>query len=191
MLSTIKNKFISFLQLILVSVYIIFEEIIWEGIARPVYNFVHSLQVLQKIETSLHSINAYVILVIFIVLLSIVQTLGIYAGILFVSGQVIMGISFYLSKIPIAAFTFWMFRVTEDKLMQFGWFKWLYMKIMDVITWIKSREMYERAMESFKRIKEHMKKYIQTFKAKYFSNESPFMTKVKNLYQTIKASLKK
>lgn len=130
MLETLKNKFISLLQLLLVITFIIFEELIWEGIAKPIYEAIHSLKILQKIETKLQHINAYVILVIFVLLLATVEIFGIYAGILFVSGQVLLGLSLYLSKIPIAAFTFWLFRVTEDKLMQFRWFKWLYEKMM-------------------------------------------------------------
>jgi len=191
MLTIIKNKFISLLQLILVIIFIIFEELIWEGIAKPIYGTIHSLQILQKVEAKLQHINAYVILVIFVVLLATVETFGIYAGMLFMSGQVLLGLALYISKIPIAAFTFWLFRVTEDKLMQFGWFKWLYEKMMAGIAWLKSREMYVKTMERLKRIKEKLKKSAKAFKVKYFTHESPFITKVKHLYQTIKASLKK
>ena len=62
MLSLIKHKVISLSQLILVLIYIIFEELIWEGIARPIYVFIHSLKILHKIEETLHAVNAYVIL---------------------------------------------------------------------------------------------------------------------------------
>jgi hypothetical protein len=191
MLATIKNKLISLLQLILVIIYIIFEELIWEGIAKPIYEAIHSLKILQKVEAKLQHVNPSIILVIFVLLLSVVEAFGIYAGMLFVSGQVLLGLSLYLSKIPIAAFTFWLFRVTEDKLMTFGWFKWLYEKMMAAIDWLKSREMYVKTMERLKAVKERIKKVVKTFKAKYFSKESPFMTKVKSLYITIKASLKK
>ncbi len=191
MLSTIKNKVISLLQLILVLIYILFEELVWEGIARPVYNYVHSLEVLQKVERLLHNLNAYIILVIFVLLLATVQALGLYSGLLFVSGQVVLGLSFYLFKIPIAAFTFWMFRITEDKLMQFAWFKWLYMKMIDAIAWLKSREIYVKTMAHLGKIKKSVKMYIAGLKEKYFVRESPFMAKVKGLYQAVKSSLKK
>lgn len=191
MLQTIKNKLISLLQLILVIIYIIFEELIWEGVAKPIYETIHGLKVLQKVEDKLQHINAYFILIIFVVLLVTVEIFGIYAGMLFVSGQVLLGLGLYISKIPIAAFTFWLFRVTEDKLMTFAWFKWLYEKIMAAIDWLKSREMYVKTMERLKQVKARIKKYVQGFKAKYFAKESPFVTKVKKLYKTIKASLKK
>jgi len=191
MLSTIKHKIISLLQLILVLVYIIFEELIWEGIARPIYNFIHSLKILQKVEETLHAVNAYVILVIFVVLLGLVEALGIYAGILFVSGQALLGISLYIAKIPIAAFTFWIFRITEDKLMQFGWFKWIYDWIMKGIDWLKSLEVYQSTIHQIKVTKTKIKQTMKRLKEKYFSKESPFVTKIKHLYKTIKDSLRK
>jgi len=191
MLTTIKHKIISLFQLILVIIYILFEELIWEGIARPIYEFIHSLKILQKVEETLHAVNAYVILVIFVLLLGIVEALGIYAGILFISGQVLLGISLYITKIPIAAFTFWIFRITEDKLMQFGWFKWIYEWIMKGIDWLKLLEIYQLTMHQIKVTKANIKQSMKRFKEKYFSKESPFVTRIKHLYETIKDSLRK
>lgn len=191
MLSAIKNRLISLLQLLLVIIYIIFEELIWEGIAKPIYETIHGLKILQKIEVKLQHVNASVILVLFVILLSIVEAAGIYAGMLFISGQVMFGLVLYISKIPIAAFTFWLFRVTEDKLMQFGWFKWLYDWIMRAIEWLKTREMYIKTMKRLGEMKTSIKQTFKSLKEKYFANESPFITKIKNLYKSIKTLLKK
>jgi len=191
MLATIKHKLISLFQLILVMIYIVFEELIWEGIAHPIYTFVHSLKILQKVEEKLHDFNRYVILVLFIVMLAGVEALGLYAGYLFVSGQVAVGLSIYLTKIPIAAFTFWMFRITEDKLMKFGWFKWIYDKVMGAIDWLKSLDIYISTMEKLKSLKMKIKAFKIRIKEQYFSKESRFIIKIKRLYKTIKASLRK
>ena len=191
MLTAIKNKFTSLFQLLLVIIYIIFEELIWEGVAKPIYEAIHSLKILQKVEVKLQTVNTTVILIIFVILLTIVEAFGIYAGMLFVSGQVLLGLTLYISKIPIAAFTFWLFRVTEDKLMQFTWFKWLYDWIMKGIDWLKSREMYIKTMERLKKVKKSIKESMKAFKAKYFSQKSSFMEKIKHLYKTVKGSLKK
>ena len=120
MIQKMKKRVLSLLQLILVVIYIIFEELVWEGVAKPIYELVHSLKILQGIEAKLQTVNSYVVLVLFIVLLGAVEFLGIYAGMMFISGHIFAGLSLYLTKIPIAAFTFWLFRVTEEKLMQFG-----------------------------------------------------------------------
>jgi hypothetical protein len=191
MLITIKNKIISLLQLILVLIYIIFEEIIWEGVAKPIYEAIHSLEILKKIEIKLQTVSPSVILVLFVGLLSIVETFGIYAGILFVSGQVMLGLSLYLSKIPIAAFTFWLFRVTEDKLMTFAWFKWLYDKMMSGIDWLKSRQVYIATMQRLNRVKTKIKHALKKIKEKYFSNEGTFTLKIKRIYKMIKAMVKR
>jgi len=186
MLTSLKNKFISLLQLILVLVYIIFEELIWEGIAKPIYAFIHALRILQNIEKKLHKMNAYVILVLFVIMLVSVETLGIYAGILFVSGQVIWGLFIYLTKIPIAAFTFWMFRVTEDKLMRFKWFKWVYTKIMQGIDWLKSLQIYKDTIVGLKNFKETVKRVKNKIKNTYFKEESPLIKRLKKHYRSIK-----
>lgn len=191
MLSMIKNKLIALFQLILVITFILFEELIWEGIAKPIYDAIHALKILQKVEQALQNVNPSVIVVIFVLLLGIVEAFGIYAGMLFVSGQIILGLTLYLTKIPIAAFTFWLFRVTEDKLMQFGWFKWVYEKLMGAIDWLKSRDVYIQTMERLKAVKVRLKEMSKVFKEKYFSKESPFVTKIKNMYKIIKSSLKK
>ncbi len=191
MLSAIKHKLILLFQLILVIIYIIFEELIWEGIAKPIYETIHGLKMLQKIEAKLQSVNPSMILVLFVVLLVMVEAFGLYAGVLFVSGQAILGLVLYIAKIPIAAFTFWLFRVTEDKLMQFGWFKWMYDQIMKAIDWLKSFEMYQRTMVRLILIKRGLKAWVKAFKEKYFAAKSPFIEKIKHLYTAVKGSLKK
>ncbi|MEA2047088.1 MAG: hypothetical protein U9O64_01425 [Campylobacterota bacterium] len=191
MLSAIKNKIILLLQLILVMLYIIFEELIWEGIAKPVYRFVHGLKILQKVEVRLQHVTPSIVLGLFVILLIVVEAAGIYAGMLFISGQVFLGLILYISKIPIAAFTFWLFRVTEDKLMQFAWFKWLYDWIMRAIDWLKSSEMYIKTIEQLKKLKRSIKALLLRIKEKYFRVKSPFMEKIKHLYAVVKGSLKK
>jgi len=194
MLKTLKHKLITLFQLILVIGYIIFEEIIWEGIAHPIYRYVHSLKILQKMEEKLRAVNAYVILVLFMVMLASVEALGLYAGYLFVSGNMVIGLSIYLMKIPIAAFTFWMFRVTEEKLMQFGWFELIYGKIMASIAWLKSLEIYLGTVDLLKRTKAYVKVRVREIREKYFLKESPFvkrLKRLKRLYRSIKQALKR
>lgn len=191
MLATIKHRIITLLQLIVVITYIVFEEVIWEGIAKPIYTYVHTLKILQRIETKVHDANPTLILFVFVVLLAVVETFGLYAGVLFVSGQVILGVVLYVAKIPVAAFTFWLFRVTEDKLMQFGWFKWIYGKIMQAIDWLKSSETYISLMNRLKTVKTKLKEWFLSFKVKYFAKESPFVTRLKEFYKAIKAILRR
>ena len=189
MLSKIKHKTVLLLQFVVVLVYIIFEELIWESISRPIYEFIHSLRILQRVEVLLHSVNAYAILVLFVAMFASVESLGIYAGLLFVSGKVWHGLVLYFTKIPVAAFTFWMFRVTEDKLMQFGWFRWLYGLVMRLIKWLKSTDIYVAALGRVKILKSRIKDFKRYFKEKYLSKESRFVQRIKSMYMEIKKVL--
>ena len=191
MLAAIKRRIILLFQLVLVVTFIIFEELIWEGIARPIYTYVHGLKLLQQVEVKVQQSNPLLVLFIFIILLTIVEIFGVYAGVLFISGHFILGGVLYLSKVPVAAFTFWLFKVSETKLMQFGWFKWLYEKIMALIDWLKSCEVYIETMEKLKSLKRKVKMSFSAFKAKYFSTESLFVTRLKKIYHTIKAILRR
>lgn len=187
MYTTIKDRVIVLLQLLLVVTYILFEELIWERIAKPIYVTIHALKILQKVEAKLERVTPSVILVIFVLLFAVVEAFGIYAGIVFVSGQVFLGVILYLAKIPVAAFTFWLFRITEDKLMQFRWFKWIYEWIMSAIDWLKGCEMYKKMTAYAVEVKMQIKVWKET----YFSRESPFIEKMKHLYRKGKEILGK
>ncbi len=189
MVARITHRLLSLLQLLLVLLYILFEELIWEGIAKPIYERVHALKILQKIEMKLQQTHAVVILLLFIVLLVTVEAFGIYAGMLFVGGHIVLGLGLYLTKIPIAAFTFWLFRVSEAKLMQFGWFRWLYERVMALIAWLKGLDIYQETMVKLKQIKAKLKGWIVEIKARYFKEESPFVARLKRHYKTLKAYL--
>jgi hypothetical protein len=181
------NKILTLLQLILVITFIIFEEIIWEGIAKPIYEWVHSLKILIKLEKVLNKLPSWMILGIFVVLLISVELFGLIAGGLFISGHMLLGLALYSIKIPIAAFTFWMFKVTDDKLMQYKWFAWMYEKLMEFMKWIKSLEIYQSTMQMLKKFKQSIKEFKQI----YFASSSPFIQKTKKLYHSIKSTLGK
>jgi len=191
MLLNMKNRLISLLQLMAVLIFILFEELIWEGIAKPIYQRIHELRILQTIEQKLKSVNPAVILILFILLLLTVEMLGIYAGILFLKGHFFLGLFLYLTKIPIAAFTFWMFRVSENKLMQFGWFRWLYGHLMKIIDRLKDLPVYQKTMKQIKYLKAEAKEWIRRFKRKYFKGSNPLIERLKRHYRSIKAYLDK
>jgi hypothetical protein len=67
-----------------------------------------------------------------------VETVGIVAGGLIVSGKLLIGIGLYLAKIPIAVFTFWMFKVVKLQLMTFDWFRASYDMLERILDFIKN-----------------------------------------------------
>jgi hypothetical protein len=181
-LKKIAQHLLIVIQFILVFLFILFEEIIWEGLAEPIYRKIESLRITQRVEKLLQGFNSHILLVLFMVLLLGVEGAGLLAGFFFVKGYILFGLLLYIAKIPIAGFTFWVFKVSKKKLLRFGWFNWAYEKLMAGIEWLKETEIYQTSREKMTMLKRRFFK----FKQKYFSKESRFITEIKSFYRYIK-----
>ena len=157
MLKKIITRFADIVLGILVTVYIILEELVWDNIAEPIYSFIHGLSILQKAEEFINQLNRHVLLVLFLTLFTQVELLGIFALKLIGTGKIIAGTTLYAGKIPVAAFTFWLFRVSKEKLMTFGWFKQAYDLIISIIEKIKMSSIHQRIAARLKSVKEWLK----------------------------------
>ncbi len=170
----------------MVLVFIVFEEIIWEGVAKPVYEYLYGMRLLQAIQSRIESVNRYVIVLIFMILLVAVEGAGLAAGVMALNGMVVSAVLLYGLKIPIAAFTFWIFRITQKKLLSFSWFRWGYEKINTFFEWIKEREIYRDTVEMLKKLK----KNLYELKKRYLSGNNSIGARFKRLYRMLKKILK-
>ena len=91
---------------------------------------------------------------LFLALFTQVELLGIFALKLIATGKILAGTMLYAGKIPVAAFTFWLFRISKVKLMSFYWFKQAYDGTMAIIELIKSSAIYRRVAARLKAVKE-------------------------------------
>lgn len=142
MLNTLYRKLVNALLTVLVLIYLILEELVWERIAEPIYGFIRGLKILHKLETVILRLNRYALLIFFLALFIAVEFLGIIAIGLFAQGQVLIATIIYAGKIPIAAFTFWVFKIAQDKLMTFVWFKFCYEWLLAQLHKIKTSVIY-------------------------------------------------
>jgi len=181
-LQKIAQRLLLVLQFVLVFIFILFEEIIWEGIAKPIYEKIQALKILQKLKEKISHSNRYVILIVFLVLLLTVEGAGLLAGLFFVQGYMLFGLALYMAKIPIAAFVFWLFKVSRAKLLSFDWFTWSYEKLMSGLDWLKDLDIYKTTMMYISKLKSKIKEE----RVKYFSKESRFTEELKSFYSYIK-----
>ena len=173
-------------QFILVFLFILFEEIIWEGIAKPIYEKIESLHIIQKLESKIQHTHRYVILAIFSTLLLAVEAAGLLAGVFFVQGQMLLGLALYVAKIPIAAFVFWLFKAGKEKLLSFVWFNWCYEKLMAGLDWLKERKAYKDMIAYMAVLKVKIKAKWKIIQEKYFAEEGSFMKELKGFYAYMK-----
>ena len=142
MFKMIYRKIVNIVLTILTLIYLILDELIWERIAEPIYDFIRGLKLLQALEGFVLRLNRYIILILFLILFAAVELLGIIAIGLFANGQVVIASVVYFGKIPLTAFTFWLFKVAKNQLMSFAWFKVCYDGLMAVIQTIKTSAIY-------------------------------------------------
>ena len=184
MLLKIFNKLLHYLLTIIIVGYIIFEDLVWERFAQPIIRFFSRLKLLQKLNTFLQGVNNKLILVLFITLFIIVELQGLYAASLFVQGKLIHGVLVYAGKVPITAFTFWLFRNVKPKLMEFIWFERAYIYITMLIEKITHSQTYIDIKKKTATIKLYIKNKLS-------NSKSSFKPKVEALYIKLRILLKK
>ena len=133
--NTTKSKefAIRLVESVFVIIYIVFEELIWNIFANPIFQYLKSLVVLDSLRNTFLEMNRYILLGNFILILGIAEALGLWSGISILEGDVFSGVVIYSLKIPVAAFTFWLFDLTKDKLLSFQWLKISYDFTMSLI----------------------------------------------------------
>ncbi len=179
------KKLLKLIQFFLVFIYILFEELVWERIAEPIYEYIKSLKIAQKLAIFIERSNGYLILFIYIILLVLVELAGIMAAIFLVRGNFTLAILAYLFKIPLASFLVWFFMISKEKLLQFGWFRYLYYKVVALINIIKESEVYKSIISYAKKIKLKFKEALDRFR-----KDGKFFESLKRIYKIIKKEIK-
>ncbi len=185
-LQKIAQRLLIVVEFVLVLLFILFEEIIWEGLAKPIYDKISSFRILIRLEQIINSSNRHIVLLFFVTLLLGVEGAGLLAGVFFVQGKVLLGSALYIAKIPIAGFTFWLFNVSKSKLLSFDWFAWAYQRLISGIEWLKDTNIYQTTVTTTKEIKSRIKSVWREVKERYFSKNSSFVEDLKSLYRYIK-----
>jgi hypothetical protein len=182
-MNKIINTITHYLFTLIVLGYIFYEEIVWVRLAQPIVRYVQSLKLLKRLEVYLQGVNGMVLLIVFVFLFAVTELQGFYAGILLLRGKVLLWLLIYAGKIPIAAFTFWMFGVTKPKLMTFTWFKKAYYLIMRWIDWLKTTDVYKNIKTKAGELKSYIKK-------NYMREGDSTKQKFKRIYTRLKIRLK-
>ena len=97
------------------------------------------------------------------------------------NGYLFGGIAVYALKIPIAAFTFWLFDLTKDKLMTFHWLETAYDYILRLIEKFVNSSLHVYIKEKILAIRSITKRLV----LQYFGEEG-FIANVKAHYHIFK-----
>lgn len=177
-----KDFAIRFAESIFVILYIVFEELIWNIFAKPIFQYLKSLIVLDSLRDTFLHMNRYLLLTIFILILGIAEALGLLSGMSIINGYIFTGIVIYSLKIPTAAFTFWLFDLTKEKLFSFHWLEVSYEFTMSLIDKVinSSIHVYIKTKITIAREK------LKALKKRLLGDES-FYLSLKNHYRFFKS----
>jgi len=93
----------------------------------------------------------------------------------------------------LAVFTFWIFKVTKFKLLNFRWFALGYKKIISLINKVKNLDIYIKSMGRLFEFKILIKEFFIDIKVKFFGSyksSNTFSIQIKNLYKFLKDKFK-
>ncbi len=179
-----RKLIISPIEIILVLGYILFEELVWDVFVKPVHQYLKSLSILAPLKIHFLKMNRHLLLSVFICILAITETLGILAGYCIINGYFYTGILIYSSKIPVATFTFWLFKLTKNKLISFPWLKSTYEFIMGLI-----EKITHSSIHRFIKIKvSNLRNTARQFYLIYI-NRDDLIAMIKKRYMNYKHSL--
>jgi hypothetical protein len=170
MFSRILKRAFFILQVIAISIYLVFEELIWDRFAQPIFKYIKHLRFFKRLEIILNGANRYVVLALFILPFIVGEALGIMSPIVALKGYVLLGIVLYILKLLIVAFAFWLFNIQKEKLLSFSVIKYCYDKIVEFTTWVKTTDAFKTISKIVQKSKTWLKiRYanLKTFIKRY------------------------
>ncbi len=182
--SKVKSIVVKTTESILVILFIIFEDLIWDTFARPVIRYFKKLALFDALKDTFLQMNRYVLLAIFIGIFTLTEVMGVVAGVNIFNGNVLRGVLVYALKIPIAAFSFWLFDLTRDILLQFNWLRVTYEYLMKWVKKLTTSELYIRVRE----VARSVRTSIRRLKNKYFE-DAGFFASLRNHYIYFKSRI--
>jgi hypothetical protein len=163
-LSTIPTLLIKAIESILVIGYIVFEEIIWNTFALPIFDYLKSLAILDALKQTFLTMNRYLLVSVFIFILVLTEYMGILSVLMIARQQLMLGVFTYALKIPIATFTFWLFELTKPQLLTFNWLKIAYETIMKWIDLLIHSAIYQAVKARITTLKQNLRVIINRLK---------------------------
>jgi hypothetical protein len=154
MLKRVKRLLLFFI----VITYLLFEELIWDRIAEPIYDFIVRLKLYEAFLGYIReSAGRYVVLALFVFPFALGEVLGVVSAMLVAKADIVAAIVVYLFKIPIAIVAFAILKAGKDKLESFEWFAKSYNTILNLIDKLKTSTIYTLIKEKLLQIKEQLK----------------------------------
>jgi hypothetical protein len=147
------------LETLLVLIYILFEELVWEQFVIPVRRMIERV-VRPYVERYILALHRYTVLAVFIGVLVMAEGLGIAAGVALVVAGPLVGFTLYGLKVVLAGIAFWILSIAKEKLLRIGWFRRSYEAVLRFKHWVETREVYLRVKRKAVEVKTAVSRWL-------------------------------
>ena len=145
---------------------IVFWDIFWHMILKYFFTFIKTLKIYEKFSIYIKTkANKYFVLFIFILLFVIMEYFGIYTAVLVASGNILLGILFYIAKFAMVFPVKILYKVGHDKLVEIPWFLRRKILLLSVLIWFEQTSSFAKAKEMLSSVKKKLKDIYSKIRA--------------------------
>jgi hypothetical protein len=139
-------------------------EIVWELGFKGIRRSIERSKVALWAETKIKTLPPWAVLLLFSTPFVLMEMLGIFALLAFVSGAFWLGVIIYLVKVLLFIPVHFILHVGKTQLMSIAWFKRRYELIVAVLEWFKTSQTYVKVHNLVKTIKAYFSAIKEMFK---------------------------
>ncbi len=139
-------------------------EIVWELGFKGIRRTVERTKVAQWAEVKIKTLPPWLVLLLFSTPFLLMEILGIFALLAFVSGAFWLGVFIYVVKVLLFIPVHFILHVGKKQLMSIAWFKRRYELIVALVEWFKSSQTYVKVHNLIKTIKAYFSAIKEMFK---------------------------
>jgi hypothetical protein len=173
------KRIITYLKIIGVVFFILFEEILWRKIGKPLHNKIKSLKIIIRFKEWVNNIeHRYSLLMIFLTPVLIDIILSYMFGIAMAHALIFAAIGIYVLKAIASVIMFLIFNIAKKRLTSFTIIKYSYYYILR----IKSSRIFRKTRKYINEIK----KEFYELKNSYFDGDSELFIELSKIYKNIK-----
>jgi len=174
------KRIIKYLKIVGVVFFILFEEILWRKIGKPLHNKIKSLKITIRFREWVNDIeHRYSLLLIFLAPVFIDIVLSYMFGVAMAHAMIFTAIGIYVLKAVASVIMFLIFNIAKKRLVSFTIIRYSYYYILR----IKSSRVFRRT----KKYTQKIKKELSELKNTYFDGDSKLLIELQKIYKNIKA----
>lgn len=167
--------------ILLIFMYILFEEFIWNTAVKPIIHYIASFHFYQQFLDYVRlRAGRFSVLILFIIPFALGEVIGTLSAIMVAKLHFYSAALLYTMKIPLIVIALGILQSGKEKLLSFGWFALCYTWVISQIDKLHASRLYQQVQITIHRIRN-----------RYFNRSSALKRWIAHVYRHIRYSITK